>query len=403
LKPFKGEDEKSDRPLIPMPWDLSTPFITPGSLAGTAFAFLIDAARLADHLEANENRLDVLYSSPPKELFSPPFVLINQGYTKFSYCDFQATFQHSLQSIAGPQQDEDLLLFLTAYLRSNLANYILFHTAVNWGTERDKVHLEELLRLPFPLPEDAPVPNSRELVKEIATKMRGERKLQENLLEECRIRYRTLTGIDEKRAVKEWRKLRKVRTDALQKDLEPLIDEYFGLLVPEKILVADTIRIFIPSSTPPNAECLDLPTLQPVTKANVPGYENGLVAYGETLADTLNTWAAERGSDFRVSPSGGTDSLSGMAMVTLTMGDETAPMVVSALDGELPHWLRRGLEACTRETTTLRSERELLWFEENRLQIIRPWTLIHWTRSAALNDADTIYGEIAQARRNPNA
>ena len=29
--------------------------------------------------------------------------------------------------------------------------------------------------------------------------------------------------------------------------------------------------------------------------------------------------------------------------------------------------------------------------------------LINWTRTAALNDADTIYGEIAQARRCANA
>jgi hypothetical protein len=402
LKPFKGRNEESDRSLVPMPWDLQTPFITPANLAGTVLAHAIDAVSLREHLKAKKDRVDVLYSSPPKELFTPPFVLINQGFSNIAYSNFQATFQHSLQSIAGPREDEELLLFLTVYLRSSLAKYCMFHTAANWGTERDKVHLEELLRLPFPLPEDAPGPNSREIVAQIASKMRGERQAQENLLAECRIRFRNLTGHDEQRAVKEWRRLRKSRTESLQDELETLIYNYFGLLAPEKMLVTDTVKIFIPSSTPPNADRLDLPTLQPVTAAKIPGYEAGLVVYAEILAETLNAWAVERGSDFRVSPVIGADPQSGMAMVSLSFGSQAAPLERIDLQGELAHWLKRGFDACARSAATIRSERELLWFEENRLHIIRPWTLIHWTRTAALNDADTIYGEISQARRIAN-
>lgn len=404
LKPFKGADEESDRPLIPMSWSLETPFITPASLDGSAFAYSVDTTTLEIHLKKKKSRLDVLYSSPPDELFAPPYVLINQGYSKIAFCDFQATFQDSLQSISGPARDEDLLLFLTAYLRSGLASYALFHTAANWGTERDKVHLEELLRLPFPLPEDAPAQNAQEIVDNIAARMREERVAQENLLAECRQRYRKLTGeCDEERAVKEWHKLRKTRTEALQAELEPLIYDYFGLLAPEKMLVEDTVTVFIPSSTPPNAERLDLPTLQPVTLSKVAGYESGLAVYAETLADTLNEWAAERGSNIRVSPAIGADSLSGMAMVTLNVGNDVTPMSVHDLNGELAHWLKRGFDAFACETKTLRSERELFWFEGKQLHIIRPLTLIHWTRTAALNDADTIYGEIAQARRGANA
>lgn len=404
IKPYKKEDEKSDRPLTPMPWDLKTPFVTPARLNGTAFVHSGDSTALGTHLSAKGNRLDVLYSAPPGELFSPPFILINQGYSNIAFCDFQAIFQHSLQSITGPTSDEDVLLFLTAYLRSGLANYALFHTAVNWGTERDKVHLEELLRLPFPLPEGAPARNAQAIVDTVAARMRAERQAQEDLLEVCRQRHRTLTGeYDEKCAVKEWHKQRKQRTDKLQAELEPLIYEYFGLLEPERMLAEDTVAVFIPSSTPPNAERLDIPTLQPVTKFNVPGYDRGLAVYAETLADTLNTWAAERGSNFRVSPMIGADSLSGMAMVTLTLGSETTALKERNLQGELAQWLRRGFDSFARETKTLRSERELFWFEEKQLHIIRPITLIHWTRTSALNDADTIYGEIAQARRLANA
>jgi hypothetical protein len=339
---------------------------------------------------------------PNHKIFKAPLVLISQGFGKVVFSSFPVLFQHSLQSIAGPREDEDLLLFLTVYLRSRLAKYCMFHTAANWGTERDKVHLEELLRLPFPLPEAAPGENAHAIVTRIAVRMREERTVQENLLAECLGRFRKLTGHDEQGALKEWRRVRKSRTAALQAEFEPLIYNYFGLLAPEQMLVADTVAVFIPSSTPPHADRLDLPTLQPVTAAKVPGYEPGLAVYAETLAETLNTWAVERGSDCRVSPLIGTNALAGMAMVSLALGNKVAPLKQADLQGELAHWLRRGFDACAGNGATLRSERELLWFEENHLHIIRPWTLIHWTRTAALNDADTIYGEIAQARGMTN-
>lgn len=388
---------KSTNPKDPW-WKADDLFVS-----ARAKALEVSQNLLALDCEPINSRFGRLHRPRDPRIYEAPLVLVSQGFGKVVFSSFPVLFQHSLQSIAGPREDEDLLLFLTVYLRSSLAKYIMFHTAANWGTERDKVLLEELLRLPFPLPEDAPAPNAHEVVKKIATRMRYEREAQESLFEECRIRYRKLTGSDEERAVKEWLKSRRTRTKVLQAELEPLVHDYFGLLAPEKMLVEDTVKVFIPSSTPPTSERLDLPTLQPVTKAKAPGYETGLAVYAGTLAATLNTWAAERGSDFRVSPSVGADSLSGMAMVTLSLGSDVAPMVVADLKGELAHWLRRGFDACARETETLRSERELLWFEENRLHIIRPWTLIHWTRTAALNDADTIYGEIAQARRVANA
>jgi len=371
-------------------------------ISARAKALGVSQILLAFDCEPINSRFGRLHRPRDPRIYMAPLVLISQGFGKVAFSSFPVLFQDSLQSIAGPLGDEDLLLFLTVYLRSNLAKYIMFHTAANWGTERDKVHLEELLRLPFPLSEDAPAPSAHVIVQRVATRMREEREVQEGLLEECRIRYQKLTGSDEERAVKEWLKLRKARTEALQAEFESLVQDYFGLLAPEKMLVEDTVNIFIPSSTPPNSERLDLPTLQPVARTKVPGYELGLAVYAETLSDTLNTWAAERGSDFRVSPSIGADSLSGMAMVSLTLGSDETPMAIADLKGELAHWLRRGFDACVHETATLRSERELLWFEENRLHIIRPWTLIHWTRTAALNDADTIYGEIAQARRITN-
>ena len=59
------------------------------------------------------------------------------------------------------------MIFLAAYLRSKLARYFLFHTSSNWGVSRAKVHVEELLRIPFPLPEQSHDPKRcRAIVRE---------------------------------------------------------------------------------------------------------------------------------------------------------------------------------------------------------------------------------------------
>lgn len=332
-------------------------------------------------------------------------VIINYGFGNVSFVEFEFVFRNSIHFISGPKNDENLLLFLTVYLRSNLAKYLMFHTAANWGTERDKVHLEELLTLPFPLPEDAPSENAATIVSQVADRMRQERSEQESLYKECLERHHNLAGLDEQSARKEWLKLRKQRTEAIQLELEPLIYEYFGLLGPEVMLLEDTVNISIPSSTPSKGEAdsLNLPTLQTVSSGRVHGYENGLAVYANTLADTLNSWAKERGSDFRVKAAGGVDKPAGVAMVTLQLGDETGPMIDLDIKDTLAQRLKSGLEACSRQTGTIMSEREMLWFEGERIHIIRPSTLVHWTRTAALNDADTIYGEIAVARRQIDA
>ena len=117
------------------------------------------------------NRFKKLHRNPDPAIFKAPMVITNQGFSRMAYCNFPVLFQHSLQSITSAQKDKDkdLLKFLAAVLRSKLATYFLFHTAANWGTERGKVHLFELMRLPFPLPESTHDPKrSHAIISEVA-------------------------------------------------------------------------------------------------------------------------------------------------------------------------------------------------------------------------------------------
>ena len=164
--------------------------------------------------------------------------------------------------------------------------FFAFTPSSKLGIERDVVRFEELLRLPFPLPPDAPAEDAQAIVDEIATALKTEKAALEKLAG----RY------EEDPANAEWLALRRERATHLRERFEPLIYRYFGLLEPERALVEDAVHIFLPSCTPPNPDQLDLPTPHPpvADAATIPGYASGLRTYADTLAGTLNDWALER-------------------------------------------------------------------------------------------------------------
>ena len=130
------------------------------------------------------NRFPLVHRLRDPQIFEPPMVLVSQGATKIAFADFPLLFQSSLRSIKGPQEDTGLLKFLAVVLNSDLAKYFLFHTAANWGTERDKVHGFELLRLPFPLPKECPDPTQAQaIVDKIVARMdRLKKDLEDSVL-----------------------------------------------------------------------------------------------------------------------------------------------------------------------------------------------------------------------------
>ena len=349
------------------------------------------------------DRFPSLHRPRDKRIYKGPLVLVSQGFGKVAYCDFDVLFQHSLQSIAGPQEDTDLLKFLAAYLRSVLAKYFLFHTAANWGSERDKVHLFELLRVPFPLPGDDFIsPDAEQIVKKVARIIDNHHDELHDLRDRLKAngRSRSLFANDENTRRKQWIKERRKRSDALQKEFEPLIYDYFGLTDQEIILIEDTVRVFEPSSTPTTWHSGQTVTLDPVEKAPIEPYaEKGLHAYADTLINTLNSWAQTQVSKNRVCAEGGFDDKTGLAMVTIYLSEEDAVFNEMKLSGDLSKILKDLHMHASRKRGTLIYERDILHFEGERINIVRPNILLNWTRTAALNDAARIYGEIALAKR----
>ncbi|MBM4088177.1 MAG: hypothetical protein FJ276_01915 [Planctomycetes bacterium] len=329
------------------------------------------------------SQFEVLYRSPDKSLFLPPAILFNQGFTRFVYADFPVLFRHAIQAIHAPAGEEDLLLFLLALLQSDLALYCCFHNSSMLGIERDVVRFEEVLDLPFPLPADAPSKRAEQIVRKVADLLR----------EEKATLLRRKQDLDDSA----WQAVRAKRALKLKPILDEQVCNYFDLTDSARWLIADTVHVFKPSSTPTAADRTDLPTLLPVHQAgSVPDYANGLQAYADALTSTLNGWAEEQQSSWRVAATGGVDAASGLALVSLTLAREAKPYREAPLTGAV--W-RRLFDAFAEQKVIERRERRVFGFDGDTFHVLRPIPLAHWTRTAAANDADELFALLQSMRR----
>lgn len=385
------------------PWSLDTHYIDADQQTHMV-VLESECITLGKKLEEIQASKEFLRRSPSVNLFKAPMVLISQGFGKIAFNDQDLLFQDSLQSIAGPKKDSALLMFLAAYLRSKLARYFLFHTSANWGSERDKVHFNELLRVPFPLPgHDCISPDSKLIVNQIVQKIIALKNQLQKTFNALKSEAEQYSLFDKKTTdadiTKEWLKERRLMVKAVQDEIEPLIYSYFGLTDQEIMLVEDTIDVFEPSSTPTTWNSSKTVTLDPIEKTCIEPYKTkGLSAYADTLTRTLNQWAEAEGSSCKVHAEGGTDRQTGLAMVTVSLSDSELPFKKTEISHDLAKHLNEFHHHVSAIHGTLIYHRDILLFQGEHIHIVRPNILLNWTRTAALNDAARIYGEIAQAR-----
>jgi hypothetical protein len=297
-------------------------------------------------------------SNKSTQIFRAPHVLVAQGFTSTAFADFDVSFRHALRGISGPEPDRNLLIFLAAYLRSSIAKYFLFHTSSNWGVGRQRVGVEELLRLPFPTPQGMPMERIVRRVTDIVSS--------------------TAT-----QATKTFANRSDLISNA-DTSIEPLLDEYFDILPTEKLLINDTLRIIIPSARPTRRRSL-VPTIHPST-------QDQRNAYTQRLCDTLNGWA--RSGNFAVQ--GRTVALErlGLGVAILNKGKVDEDTSEVPKDFDVLAALARLRSVTSRKLNTLELVRGVKVFDQNRLYVLKPINLRFWTQTAALNDADEIAGAL---------
>lgn len=302
-------------------------------------------------------------SNKNTEIYRAPHVLVSEGFTSVAFANFDVCFQDALRGIHGPQSDVNLLAFLAAYIRSPLAKYFLFHTSSSWGIARPLVKVQELLRLPFPLPDQQQNPKrSWDLVKKVAS-----------------IIFETMDNSKD-----DFMGRSNLISQATSK-IEPLIDEYFEIQPLEKILIEDTMNIVIPSIQPK-------PTRMPVPSVRY-SLRVEQDAYMKRLCETLNMWMKEgqyvmRGRAFSSEKLG-----IGIAVLEkIYKSDLTAPM--EEIGSDILQSLDRIRKVLSQNSSSINPVHGLMVFDKNLLYVVKPLGQRNWTQTAALNDAEEIAGTL---------
>jgi hypothetical protein len=293
-------------------------------------------------------------------IYQQPLLLINQACTKFLFSDFDVLFQHDFQSISAPKQEESELLFLTAVLSSPLAQYLLFHATANIGIERDVARLEEILELPFPLPEDTTDPER-----------------SQSLLQSCADQLRTLRV--ELQKPRNFLK-REALVQIAQDELYRLVCDYFEICEWELHLIQDTVGLFRPSSTPASLSSENLLTAQPSEPTNRKEYADEFVRTFRGWSTTNRHLWAEASVSTRM----------GLVLMTFGIDDNARKYAESPAEDRVTHVLDSIRKTTTGNGTLFSRLRGFVFYESDRVHILKPLNRRHWTRTAALNDCDEI-------------
>ena len=403
---FKPRTSKVETPKS-LRWSPHDRVVSAASITGLPALPEALSDELGPYLRDRGYPLDELGREPPEEIFTPPLVLWNHGFTDAAFFDYKVRYQDALRSVSGPKSDTDYLMFLASFLRSPLARYFVFHTAASLAAERDQVHRDEALRLPFFLPDsEAAQPNAVSIVRRVAAKVR---RLKEDMETDANILLKKLKKPrlgplfggdgDELSEAKErdrWLQRQREKAQKTQAEINLLIYEYFGINEQERALVEDTCEISDKSDTPGSLDAArSIPTLHPINA-------DGLEPYAAMLTETLNSWAS---GSLRVRAHGGVDRELGLGLVEL--GQARTPQHFETRDiSKLLADAVSGLqEANIEQWGRFEFRRSGLVFDSDRARIylVKPALRGQWTRTGALNDAVEISAHIASARRKAKA
>jgi len=319
------------------------------------------------------NRFKRLRRLPEQDIFLAPHVIVTQGL-RVAFADFDVVFRHALQGIHGRKEDKEILMFLSAFLNSSLARYFLFHTSANWGTERDKTHESELLRLPFPFPEQTKSPSkARAIINEVAT-------LITNVTNEIKTNFLARHEI----------------VNRAKDELSPYIYSYYDIDEVEQILINDTINCWMKSSMP-NRGTKTIPILEGSTADERNNY---LIL----LCDVLNSFTDR--SPYKIRGNLLVSSPMGAGLVILERTNNSHQSITDyeqESTSRLDAAIQRIFHFLPNDQGSIRYLRNLKVFDQDKLYIFKPLTRRFWTKTFALNDADEISAALLTAGYRKNS
>lgn len=291
----------------------------------------------------------------------PRGVKTSQNRLRATYVNKPLTFQDIIQAITVPPGEAKRAKVITALLNSRVAIWYAFHGTASYGSDRPEVQQAELLKLPFPSPEDLP------------DKAKAEKAAQAlvDLVEAAERQANQTFALDED------------ESDVLE-EIDRLSYEYFCLSEDEIVLIDDTAEFILPAVQPREGAN---PTLW-----GAPGPSQRR-DYADALTRSLKNWFHEGGV-----VSAHLEASSGdLGILCLSLNREEAPYsertdssITEALERIAGH-IHLPLDGNFQLMPDFRV------FIGQNLYLIKPMQLRFWLRSTGLADADAIAMDLQDA------
>ena len=296
--------------------------------------------------------------------FSGPRVLVPRGIAagprgprlRAAYVEDPSTFQDIIQAIVVPPGDESRGRLLAGLLNSKVMSWFAFHGTSSFGADRPEVQQAELLRLPFPSPDDQPEPPRAHAAAEALVTV---------IEEQGRQAHEALAPPPDECGVLD--------------EIDKLTYEFFCLSQTERILVEDTVEHTIPAAQPNRGSRPE------IWNASAPSDRR---AYARTLVDNLADWLDDDCA-VRARLVARNDDL---AVLRLTLQDgrsafdyaEDDDATVGAALSRLAHRIEQPIPGNFQSTPDFRV------FLDRDLFLVKPTARRFWLRSAAVADAHAI-------------
>lgn len=373
FKPFyRNETRDKPQKLDTGGWNLEDPYLPSSSLE----SLILDSDSWQRHTlrsllsklksrKGNPASTTLLRTKPKKEIFSPPMVLLNEGFTKAAYCSGRIRFQHSIHSISGPSEAEPILKLLVALFSSELAQYFLFYCSSGWMGGRQRVHLEDKMLLPLPLP------GSRQLGKKSTQALEAISSTFDKLEADL-----AKTGLLEKERL----------VEEAEKRLNEFIYQYYGINSSERILIQDTLKVWVPSVRK-RPDSKNIPSLEQPKEPDIK-------AYAKATTQVINSWASATDSNYRIRLENTIrPSNNRLRLVVLKLhkvGEKFRRFELQEDSEIFTESLRKMEKALSKTDHPFQFLRGMTFFDGERILLLKPDTRRHWSRTSGLNDADEI-------------
>lgn len=289
------------------------------------------------------------------ETFNTPHVLVKEGFSNNLFCatylDYECAFTSTI--LGFKSEDIDILKLITCYLNSRFSTYFLFLTSSTWGIERERVKPNELYLLPY-------------ISKQIAIKEVV--KIYDQIKIDLDTNYPLKANIEQHEAM-----------------LDKVFSNGFGFSKNERIFIDDTIKYTI-----------DLFHKGHKSIAIKPVKQNETIAYAKKLSSELNDIL--KLSELKVISNIYKTSLyDPLCLVTLQFIDIdiNEDVKVTKTDDEFNQILLKLNQYTLKEYSKgIYVQKNLTYFDEDKIYILKPNQKRFWTQSKAIEDAQNITLEI---------